>query len=625
MLSGGKKKASLEIDAGDSFTRPSPPPASATPAATASGGEDDVPELSLGARNRRKEQLVDVPYWLHVLHYVLHSLFLLIVMLLIIAIAMVETDAKDANDGAVNSVLKAFNLNIDGAVSEGGFSCAGGGGAGAAMGKAMEQNSIAFVNAFFKDKRDLSELEDYVDEKSFVNLSMQGRLTLGEYKELFQDYPVASDTQVAIDSTVNGNRVILRVKTVSAESTSTYLTSTDCDPRTGRIVRRLVYPSLETESMRLATAQVITNVIMGKSDAVVLDSLRFSDDFRAYWSGGIMDKATLQAALVSYADPTLAASFEFSNHYFVSGARVINRLDTFEPGSESLTSVSIFDFSFRGDSLASLRYTESIVSTWMGQAVLAFEEAFSDFKYQRWDDIVSPGEFQYHASAKLYNLEELKELAKRGEDFRRKNQLSLPRRVFPSVLDPMMIYSMWSRGGRSGVKIFKLDSASKKIRYVYSFSTVDIKSMVAAVDAFENMRSYALALEPYADGDGAALLEAFDALNVTDDFIVSWGRGDQTRSEFRDTLTAIRSENQAGVSDYDGATFYPITKIISNNICISHGFWMDDTDAADISNTGVPTTTRSNAEVFYFDPSAPLDNPRLQSAYLYRLGFDDPL
>ena len=166
----GKKKAALELDAGD-FGTPVPPPA-------AGGAPEDDVQLSLGAGRRRKAaQLVDVPYWLHITHYTVrylprfgvvfthslthsltpntrslthsrtqvHSLFLLIIMLLIIAIAMVETDAKDGgSDGAVNSILTAFNLNIDGAVTDGG--CGGGsGGVSAATQRKMEQYSIAYA------------------------------------------------------------------------------------------------------------------------------------------------------------------------------------------------------------------------------------------------------------------------------------------------------------------------------------------------------------------------------------------------------------------------------------------------------------------------------------------------
>ena len=187
------------------------------------------------------------------------------------------------------------------------------------------------------------------------------------------------------------------------------------------------------------------------------------------------------------------------------------------------------------------------------------------------------------------------------------------------MLDPTLLYALYARGGSSGVDLFKMDAESRKIRYGYAFSTVDIKAMVAAVDAFENMRSYALALGEYAFGDGAELLAAFDALNVTENFQVSWRMGDQTREEFREAITAMRAESQAAAtSPYDGSTFYPITKIISNNVCIAHGFWMDDSEAANLAASGGPTTARTNAEVFYFDPSAPVSAPRLQSAYLYR-------
>ena len=65
----------------------------------------------------------------------------------------------------------------------------------------------------------------------------------------------------------------------------------------------------------------------------------------------------------------------------------------------------------------------------MGQAILSFENVYSDFKYERWDGLVTD-DFIWHSNAKLYNLEELKELARGGEAFRRKNKLSLPRRVF---------------------------------------------------------------------------------------------------------------------------------------------------------------------------------------------------
>ena len=197
------------------------------------------------------------------------------------------------------------------------------------------------LSAFFKEERDLSELDAYVAD-DFVNMSMEGRLTVDEFKERFQDYPVAPGTQISVDSVVTGNRVLLRIKVLSGDGTSAYFTTTDCDPDSGKIVRRLVYPSLETESKRLATAQIITNVVTGRADAAVLDSLSFSDDFKAYWSGGAMDKATLQAALASYADPALTAAFEFESHYFVSGSRVINRIDTATPGSAELSSVSIF-------------------------------------------------------------------------------------------------------------------------------------------------------------------------------------------------------------------------------------------------------------------------------------------
>ena len=117
---GRKGKQSLELDAGDIGKQGGSTPQKDVESVsggmdTKQDGDDINIDLSGARRRSRRASASDVlvPRWLHIMHYVVHAVFLLLLILLIIAIAMVETDAKDdGEDGVVNSILKAFKLQV---------------------------------------------------------------------------------------------------------------------------------------------------------------------------------------------------------------------------------------------------------------------------------------------------------------------------------------------------------------------------------------------------------------------------------------------------------------------------------------------------------------------------------
>ena len=79
--------------------------------------DGDVKGAPAGARPPPANTYL-LPRWQQILHYVMHAVSLLLIVLLIVAIALVETDARDeGDDGAANKILGAFRLQVDGAVT----------------------------------------------------------------------------------------------------------------------------------------------------------------------------------------------------------------------------------------------------------------------------------------------------------------------------------------------------------------------------------------------------------------------------------------------------------------------------------------------------------------------------
>lgn len=278
-------------------------------------------------------------------------------------------------------------------------------------------------------------------------------------------------------------------------------------------------------------------------------------------------------------------------------------------------------------------YTDSQASSMLGKLANQWNSVWDTNDYDLWDSLVTD-DYVYHGNnGNIYTLQEFKDFIRKSESSRSKQPVT--RKLASIVTDPNVIYSFWVRTvdadtdnptTRSGAVIQTFDLETGLIKYTYDFSTTDITAMVKAVDAFQGMRNYALNIvdDP---AEGAALLAAFDNVQVTDDFLIDsfWG-GYENYTEFRDSSIRQRQRLAAigDASRFTNLEYRTITQMISDHIFFTQAMWVPkDRDTSQFSNVSSSTTPRTqisaftNAEILYFDPASAVTKPVLQQAYFY--------
>ena len=364
-----RKKEALEIEMDDdakspksSFGGRGAPPEGDKPSWASSGAgggeeEEDVPSVIKPV----PKGMLRVPRWTRVVHFSVHAFCALLIAILVIVLVCVELDAKDdGEDGAANSFLKPFRLNLDGS-NAGATVCdqtfkTEEGTASSASSSGYVQSATAFLDIVETWSADMNEWDAYVTEDvTFIGADGRSR-TLQEQK----DYVAASRARRRASNSnsrsSNENNAAPAVKW-SHEITGFLLDSSQVvcqsqfkrngvvltsvfsvtvfDLQSGKIAQHFWYPPLTFEMQRYENVRTMSSVwrfmfspvtdeefeaSLSALDGAVAEDVELVQDNYYKLQGRETLKTVIRGLrMASIANPPKAHDYFFQNDIFTGG------------------------------------------------------------------------------------------------------------------------------------------------------------------------------------------------------------------------------------------------------------------------------------------------------------------